>query len=194
MQIAGVPQGRTVKCGELVGKFLRMSGSDALVELDDGRRVYWSGATEVGVLSDVEEILENRIPELEAELARLENFTRGKYAQLGVAVATPCTEVPKRLHAVFVAAALGARPEDAVVCRRCSTKLCVRADHLFWGTRSDCQRDMCLRGVAKPSGKTVTAFDVAARIVRVRLRLSRLRAKSQSLEIHSLDSNFVSDI
>lgn len=194
MRVTGVPQGRTVKCGGQIGKFLRMSGSDALIELDDGRRVHWSNATEVELLSDREEILENKVPVLEAELARLESFTRGKYAQLGVVVTTPCIVLPKGVHAIFISAALGVRPDDAIVCRRCTSRLCVRADHLFWGTRSDCQRDMCLRGVARPGGKPVTALQIASQLVRVRLRLSRLLAKSQSLESESLSSNSVSDI
>ena len=176
MQIELVKPGRTVAIGSTAGKFLRMSGRDALVELNDGRRVMWSGATEVDILTDAQEAEENWIPRVEAELARLENFTVGKYSPLGVPVTTPCTELPKQLHSVFVGAALGDQPEDAVVCRRCVNKLCIRADHLFWGTRSDCQRNMVLLGTAKPSGKQVTAVQIAARIVKLKLRLTRLRA------------------
>ena len=175
MQVALVRAGRRVAVGDLTGRFLRLSGSDALIELDSGKRVMWSGSTEVDVLSDEEEVTENVLPRLEAELARLTAFSVGKYAQLGVVVSTPCLELPKFLHPPFVRGALGEQPEDAVVCRRCGKKFCVRADHLFWGTRSDCQRDMCLRGVAKPSGKQVTAVTVAAAIVKLHLRISRLR-------------------
>ena len=176
MQLWLAKPGQTVICGQTRGKFLRMSGSDALIELPNGSRVMWSCATEVETLDAVEELTENCIPKLEAELARLEGFTVGKYAKIGIPVSTPCTEVPKLLHAPFIAAALGKQPEDAIVCRRCSTKLCIRADHIFWGTRSDCQRDMVLRGVAKPSGKQVSAMQVAAKIVQIRVRLSRVRA------------------
>jgi hypothetical protein len=179
MQVAFVPPNRTVTCGSVTGKFLRMSGSDALVELKDGRRVMWSAATDVTMLEDREEIEENVLPRLEAELARLESFTRGKYAQLGVPVETPCVELPKALHAVFVAAALGQRPPDAVVCRRCVTKLCVSAGHLFWGTRSDCQRNMLLQGLSRPSGKPVTAIVIAEKMIRLRLRVTRLRARAK---------------
>lgn len=174
MQIGFVGQGRTVACGEAVGRFLRMSGPDALVELRDGRRVMWSAATDVEVLEDHEELEVNVLPRLEAELARLEGFTVGKYAELGVQVSTPCAEVPKYMHEAFVAA-LGDRPSDAILCRRCSTKLCIRMDHLFWGTRSDCQRDMILRGVARPRGKTVTLEEVVLRRAKLRLKIRRLK-------------------
>lgn len=177
MHIGLLPPGRTVICGSLRGKFLRMSGSDAIVELDDGRRVMWSEKTDVQILEDVEEVLENKLPKLLAELTRLENFAIGKYAQLGLTVTTECTPLPKLLHPPFIRGALGEQPEDAIVCRRCTNELCIRADHLFWGTRSDCQRDMCLRGVARPSGKQVTATDIALRIVRLRRRISRLTEK-----------------
>lgn len=175
MQIGFVKPNHTVKCGELSGKFLRMSGPDAIVELTDGRRVAWSGTTEVEVLSEVEEIQENWLPTLEAELERLKQFTVGKYATLGILPEGLCIELPKTLHSVFIKAALGERPEDAVVCRRCNNKLCIRGNHLFWGTRSDCQRDMCLKGIARPSGKKVTAADIALRIVRLHTRVQKLK-------------------
>lgn len=177
MQIALVKPGRMVAIDESTGTFLRLCGSDALVELANGARVMWSGTTEVEILTDEEEIVENELPKLEVELARLENFSVGKYAPLGVVVITPCTELPKTLHSVFVLAALGAQPIDGILCRRCGKKSCVRADHLFWGTRSDCQRDMVLRGAARPSGKQVTLVELAARIVRLRSRISRVRGK-----------------
>ena len=177
MQIAEVSPNRTVSSGGLKGKFLRMCGQDALVELTDGRRIMWSGSTDVQILTDEQEAEENILPRLQTELARLESFTEGKYAQLGVAVETECILLPAMLHPPFVQAVIGDRPVDAVLCRRCLSRLCVRADHLFWGTRSDCQRDMILRGVAKPSGKSVTAVGVAAKIVKLRLRISRLTAK-----------------
>lgn len=177
MHIAFVKPGNLITCGDASGRFLRMSGPDALVELDNGVRVMWSGATEVSILTGAEEIEENYLPRLEAELARLEGFTIGKYATLGLTVDTPCIALPKPLHPPFLRGGLGERPVDAIVCRRCSTKLCIRADHLFWGTRSDCQRDMCLRGVARPSGKQVTVVNIALQIVKIRLRISRLTAK-----------------
>lgn len=177
MQIMFVPPNRTVISGSTSGKFLRMSGPDAIVELKDGRRVMWSGATEVELLPDSVEIQENTLPKLEAELARLEHFSRGKYAMLGITVDTECVELPKQMHSVFVTAALGEQPPDAILCRRCSSKGCVRADHLFWGTRSDCQRDMVLRGLARPSGKQVTAVELVERILSLRERISRLRER-----------------
>ncbi len=182
MQLGFVKPGQTVICGAQVGRFLRMSGSDALIELRNGSRVMWSGATEVGTLSEEQEITEDSIPRLERELARLLRFTEGAYAQLGIKVDTPCTILPKSLHPAFVKAALGLRPADAIVCRRCPTKFCIRADHLFWGTRSDCQRDMVLRGVAKPSGKAVSAIEVVTKILKIQNRLTRLRQKCSSLE------------
>lgn len=180
MQIGFVPQGRTVKIGNTKGKFLRMCGSSALVELEDGRRVQWSDATDVELLSDVEEVQENCIPRLEAELARLEGFTVGKYAQLGLKAETPCVELPKQLHPTFIRGALGEQPSDAVLCRRCNNRLCVRGEHLFWGTRSDCQRDMCLKGLARPSGKKVEVEQILLRITKLHLRLSKLRSKLNS--------------
>lgn len=175
MRVDCVKPGQTVICGARKGRFLRMSGSDALIEMRDGSRVMWSGATEVDTLEEAEELTENCIPKLEAELARLEGFTIGKYAKLGLTVSTECIVLPKSLHPPLIRGALGEQPKDAIVCRRCSTKFCVRADHLFWGTRSDCQRDMVLRGVAKPSGKQASAITVAAKIIQLRLRLSRVR-------------------
>lgn len=177
MQIAFVQCGRTVRSGSRSGKFLRMCGSEALIELDNGKRVMWSGASEVELLEDYEEVRVNVLPRLEAELTRLENFTEGKYAKLGITADTPCAELPPQLHSVFVTAAIGDRPEGAILCRRCTTRLCVRADHLFWGTRSDCQRDMVLRGLSRPSGKQVTLEELALRIVRLRQRITRERAK-----------------
>ena len=179
MQVAFCPLGRLVMCGGATGRFLRMSGSDALIELDNGRRVMWSAATEVEVLTDTEEVVQNVLPRLEEELARLESFSVGRYAELGIAVDTPCIELPKSFHEVFVHAALGEQPADAVLCRRCSSGLCIRADHLFWATSSDCQRDMCLRGVARAGGKKVTAETVALKIVKLRVRISRLKVKAQ---------------
>lgn len=175
MQVALVKPGRRVVSGHTVGRFLRMCGSDALVELVDGRRVMWSGATEVDTLTDAEEVVTNVLPKLEAELARLLSFTEGKWAPLGVVTTTPCTELPKQLHAVFVVAALGPQPEGAIVCRRCATKLCIRADHLFWGTRSDCQRDMVLRGVSRPYGKQVTGATIATAVLRLRSRITKVK-------------------
>lgn len=174
MQVGFVSQGRIVKCGDATGRLLRMSGSDALIELDTGKRVMWSGATEVEILDDVEEILVNHIPRLEAELARLLSYTEGKYAKLGIVATSLCTELPKKFHSLFIRAALGKRPKDAIVCRRCISKLCINTAHLFWGTKSDCQRDMVLRGVAKPSGKHVTPELIEKRITRLRARLSKL--------------------
>jgi hypothetical protein len=175
MQIGLVPPGHFVKCGNTIAQFLRLSGPDALVETLDGKRLTWSQATEVILFQVEEHEEEDRLPKLEARLRELENFATGKYAQLGIAVDTPCTELPKSLHPIFIQAALGEQPEDAIVCRRCTTKLCIRADHIFWGTRSDCQRDMCLRGVARPSGKKVNALQIATQIVRLRFKISRLK-------------------
>lgn len=180
MHIGLVPPGRTVLCRGTKGKFLRMSGRDALVQLEDGRRVYWAETTDVELLTEVEEVQENLLPRLQAELQRLEAYTTGKYAQLGLTAETPCIELPKVFHSTLVTRALGERPDDAIVCRRCTSEYCVKAEHLFWGTRSDCQRDMCLRGLAKPSGKQVTAADIAARIVRLRARITRVMAKLTS--------------
>lgn len=180
MQIVFVKPGNTVICGASRGVFLRMSGPDAIVQLDSGKRVMWSGTTEVEVLSEQEEIQENSLPKLEAELARLQQFTEGKYAKLGVIVETECAILPREVHQIFILAALGEKPVDAILCRRCGKKLCVRADHLFWGTRSDCQRDMCLRGVAKPSGKQISPMTIASKIVRLHLRIARLRHKLTS--------------
>ena len=177
MQIAAVQPGRFVKLGETLALFVHMSGEDALVELANGSRVMWSGQSDVAVVADVRVERRNLLPKLKDRLKKLEAFAEGKYAQLGQEVGTPCTPLPKELHGVFVTVALGPRPEGAVVCRRCRNKLCIRADHLFWGTRSDCQRDMCLKGNAKPSGKTVSAIHVARRIVRLRARVERMEAK-----------------
>lgn len=178
MRLAFVQPGQTVAAGPSIGRFLRMSGLDALIELRNGSRVIWSGATDVQILSEQEEV-ENCIPRLEAELARLSSFTEGKYAKLGLTVDTECIVMPKALHLPFIRGALGEQPEDAIVCKRCSTKFCIRADHLFYGTRSDCQRDMILRGVAKPSGKQVSVLQVARKIVKIRLRLNRLKNELQ---------------
>lgn len=177
MHIGLAPPGRTVSSGGNVGKFLRMSGGDAIVELKDGRRVMWSEYTEVELLSDEEEIQENILPALEAELLRLERFAIGKYAPLGLVAETPCIELPKQFHAMFIRGALGVQPSDAILCRRCISSLCIKADHMFWGTRSDCQRDMCLRGLAKPAGKQVTAATIALRIVKLRARITRVNNK-----------------
>lgn len=172
MIISKVTPGSTVRCGTTIAKFIKLSGPDALVELRNGTRVIWTAATEVDIVEA--DATEDRLPKLKAELARLEQFAIGTYAPLGVAVDTPCAPLPIQLHNMFVTAALGARPEGAILCRRCNDNLCIRADHLFWGTRSDCQRDMCLRGVARPSGKKVTALEIALRVVKLRKRIAKL--------------------
>lgn len=174
MQISELTAGQVVRCGDTVATFLRMSGTDALVMLANGKRVAWSAAAPVEVVNEVAIPEVDDLPRLQERLASLLRFSEGEYAKLGVAVTTPCTPLPKALHATFVAAALGARPVGAIVCRRCSTSLCIRADHLFWGTRSDCQRDMVLRGVAKPRGKSVSMSELVIRIARLQRRISRL--------------------
>lgn len=177
MQIKHLAPGATVKCGDTVATFLRMSGTDALVMLSNGKRVAWSSASPVEIVEAVAATEVDDLPRLRDRLATLLRFSEGKYAKLGVSVDTPCTPLPKNMHEVFVAAALGVRPSDAIVCRRCTTRLCIRADHLFWGTRSDCQRDMVLRGVARPRGKSATLVELLARIARLQRRITRLEQK-----------------
>jgi len=174
MNITLVTPGCSVKCGNVIASFIKMSGMDALVELRNGSRVMWSNSIEVEVVEDAE-VKVNRLEVLKAKLVWLENFAVGKYAQLGLTASTPCAPVALQLHALFITAALGSRPEGAVLCRRCSNRQCVRADHLFWATWSDCQRDMCLRGLARPGRKRVSAVDIAMRTI-------QLRGKIKSLE------------
>lgn len=91
------------------------------------------------------------IYDLRRRLDTLRNYSKGRYAELGLKVTTGCVEVarwPERRRMLATAAAqyLGEQPYDAVVCHRCDNFKCVNGAHLFWGTQGDNMRDAVLKG------------------------------------------------